>query len=168
MLTTQHIVTHLVIQLFQLYGCKALHHISEAKRLLFRDHLMWSISTLCHIRYELLPTDETFYRATRRCMCSSAMKEKLAMFFYAAIATTEEERNRIMADYLRIANCQRLRHTPYWQRYIDEHYKQGKLKPPPFVLPRLLYRSIKALSNKEFERLDKVVKRVGRERRKRV
>lgn len=147
--------------------------MKDVKKLNLRDQLIASVATLWNLNWNLLPTEGTCYRAIRGILCSSATREKLAMFYYFAIAKTEKERSRIKADYLKLGNAQRLRHTPYWQRYMEEKSLKVKSKSSVFVLPRLTYNRAKQMSRKELQQLEKeivivlkAIKKVLKEKKK--
>ena len=84
----------------------------------FRDGLMLAITAKWQLHWRFLPDDETFYRAFRNNKCSSAMREKMAMLYYAkSDEKVGSEMNKIFEN---ISSKQRISLFYYWNRFVNE------------------------------------------------
>lgn len=122
-----------------------------------RDHLMAAIARHWNLPYHQLPCEETFYHALRGHRCSSAMKEKLALFYYAK--AQPEKAKDLIQRYLEIAHRQRLNVTVYWNLLVQQYRDEHPAKPNSSQLPKQLARWLKNLSNNDWKKLEQAMKR---------
>lgn len=109
-----------------------LYKVNPATRNNLSDHLICNIADHLGIDYRHMPGHETFYRLYAKGKCGHAMREKLAIYHYAK--AEEHKRPELQKAYMHIARNQRLRHTPYWDRFVKEHAHLPAPEPAKAVL----------------------------------
>lgn len=124
--------------------------------------LIAAIATRWKINWDHLPSEETFYHALRGNRCGCAMKEKMAILYYAA--TDKECAAKMPGLYLDFAKKQRLEETPYWDRFAAEYKKEHQPHAPRFIMPKPYYPHLKAMRKSELEKLIKTGLKVLKEK----
>ena len=159
---TPDIIHHLCRLLLQLYSHHGCHKALLSKED-FRLFFIPCIATYFKISPWHLPGQRTFFRAFRKGICSSATFEKLAMFYYFMVDVVNRE--KIKADYLIIANRQRLQLTPYYNRFEEEFQSLIK-KDKVSELPKDFVELIDRLSDEDIEKLKKEIEKREKKEKK--
>ena len=111
---------------------------------------MLSIANHWQINYDLLPKEETFYRAIRKGLCGNAMLEKLAIFYFAMVEPHNFEALKV--QYLKIIDRERLPLTPNWDRFKEEIGKKN-VQSDLSDLQKPFVEQLKKLKPKEMQRV---------------
>ncbi len=153
MLPERDLIISLGNKLLKAYCQNVVRDITNVSKWTFRDQLILNISVRWGLDYTTLPSEETFYRAFRKGNCSSAMKEKIAVLFYAA--AEEQTGSRMNGVYLDISQRQRLQTLAYWHRFADECCAESKNEKSTRLMPpdKNIEQWAESLSETEIENL---------------
>ena len=144
----QKIWVELSRRVVELY-CPQLSKVGRITVASCREYLMLDICNHWNLDYDSLPCDQTFYHVLNKRNCGCAMKEKLAILYYARTDTAvAAEMNGV---YLSIAPRERLQPTPYYNRFAAE-YEKG-IAAPVSVLPEPVSSFLEHLSMEEKKEL---------------
>ena len=105
--------------LLRLYCRNCIYDITQISKWTFRDKLMAEIALRWNLKYAILPSEETFFRAFRRKDRSSGMKEKMSLLYFAA---TDPDISKKMNDaFIAISEKQRIQSLPYWDKFVKQY-----------------------------------------------
>ena len=116
-----------------------------------RDHLIAAIEQQWKLGFDYLPSEETLYHALRGTRCSSGMKEKLALLYYARLHA--EKCEELMRTYISIFKRQRQLPTPYWNRFVEEYKRLPNPKKKPVYFPRNVAKWLEQLNKLQKQKL---------------
>jgi len=156
-----HILLHLAERLVHFY-CPRACDAACLSKWDCRDHLIYAIAEKWKMDYRLLPSEETFYHTLRGKRKGSAMREKLALLYFAI--TDEQRAPEYIQRYLEIADRKQLRVTVYWNLFVQQYEEEQKQKTNRTKLPAQLNRWVENLSNADWNRLNKIMKK-GRKKK---
>lgn len=132
-------------RLVGLYCADCVPDITCFTKWTFRDALIRNIAIRWSIPYDQLPGEQTLYRTFREHKYSSATKEKLALFYYAA--TDPLVGMRVQQEYAPLADIQRTQTFKYWNRFVKEVYRPGPQVANPEV--ERMQQFVKSLNEKQ-------------------
>lgn len=122
--------------------------------------LMLAIANHLKIRLEQLGSEETFFRTLHGTRRGSAMREKLALLYYAASDAA------LVNPYLEIAPKYQLHHRPYWDRLVAEYMKQRKPRTKKPFFPQDIVEWLLTIPPENYRRLKSGIKKVEKGRKK--
>lgn len=125
-----------------------------------RDTVMLAISNFWELDYDTLPREQTFYNAMHGTSCGCAMREMLAVFYYAF--TDPACAAEMPALFLVLAGKERTPLTPYWNRFVEEYKKEHARQTAKSAA---LFKLMHLLDTLKKEELDKVEEKVKELRR---
>ena len=83
------------------------------------DPLLLAINDRWKLQFNQLLHENTFNKALRGEFCSPAMREKMAILYYAGRQQPPDP--ELIKPYLEIVHRKQLPATPHWDRFVAEH-----------------------------------------------
>ena len=160
-MSNHHLLQHLGVVLVQHY-CQQAVKPRQLTKAFFVRCLIPTIGARWHLDFIQLPGEECFYKTLHYGCCGTAMKEKLAILYFAI---TDPQCAALMNSVF-LAHLKRksLPHIPYWNRFVEEYNKKKKPRTAKCIALSEVFSILQALPKNDLRKAVEEGKRLMKEK----